>query len=638
MSNNYPVRFIALFALIALSSVRVTLASAEAPEDIGALFQTQCAVCHDHPETKAPPVDSLRKMPFQRILQTLEIGIMAPMAATLKPAQRQQISKWLATEEDAKRNQWLETSACAKETPAVLTGRENWGYGSDNARHALDVTIDKKNVGQLELLWSIALPAVTSMRSMPVGAGDTLFLGAQDGRLLALNRQSGCVRWSLALDVPIRTALSLERTPDGINTLFFANELGTVFAVDASKGTLRWKASAKTHPLSIVSGSMAYHEGRLFVPISSFEVAVAGSPKHECCRAHGGVMALDAQTGEKIWNYATTANAEKTTVNSDGVQMWGPSGATVWNRPTVDAKRGLLYFGTGENASSPATATSDAIIAVDLNTGEQRWVFQALANDAWNAACLRHAASCPKEDGPDFDFGAAAILVKDGKGKGQGDLILAGQKSGEVFALDPDKNGALVWRHHFTPTSVKHNSNAGIHHGMATDGRLVIVPIADSEHKTSSHVPQPGIHALSVADGKVLWTKALNRGCEFDPADTPGVGLNNKFGGSSARPPWPVCTFYYAPSAPPTLANGLAYVATLDGKVHILEASTGNTLKTLETNRAFTGSNGVEGHGGAIDVGGALVSGQQVFITSGYAFAGQMPGNMLLVYGIKTSK
>lgn len=638
MLKNQSVKFVALLTVAAFLLPRFAFASAEVPEDTAALFQTTCAICHDHPETKAPPVDSLRKMPFQRILQTLEIGIMQPMAAGLKPAQRQQIAKWLAAAEDAKRNQWLETRACAKETPAVLTGRENWGYGSDNARHAMDVSIDKKNVGDIELLWSIALPAVTSMRSMPVGAGDTLFLGAQDGRLLALDRQSGCVRWSIALDVPIRTALALARTPDGINTLFFANELGTVFAVDATKGAVRWKASAKTHPLSIVSGSMAYHEGRLFVPISSFEVAVAGSPKHECCRAHGGVMALDAQTGEKIWNYATTKNAEKTSLNSEGVQMWGPSGAVVWNRPTVDAKRGLLYFGTGENASSPATETSDAIIAVDLKTGEQRWVFQALTNDAWNAACLRHAASCPKEDGPDFDFGAPAILVADGKGKGKGDLILAGQKSGEVFALDPDKSGALVWRHHFTPTSVKHNSNAGIHHGMATDGRRVIVPIADSEHKTSDHVPQPGIHALSVADGKVLWTRPLTRGCDFDPADTPGVGLNNKLGGTSVRPPWPACTFYYAPSAPPTLANGLAYVTTLDGKLHILDAANGMTLRSFETNRAFAASNGVEGHGGAIDVGGALVIGQQIIITSGYAFAGQMPGNMLLVYGVKAKK
>ena len=116
------------------------------------------------------------------------------------------------------------------------------------------------------------------------------------------------------------------------------------------------------------------------------------------------------------------------------------------------------------------------------------------------------------------------------------------------------------------------------------------------------------------------------------------MGLNNKLGGTSARPPWPACTFYYAPSAPPTLANDLAYVTTLDGKLHILDAANGKTLRTFETNRAFTASNGVEGHGGAIDVGGALVNGTQVIITSGYAFAGEMPGNMLLVYGLKTRK
>jgi polyvinyl alcohol dehydrogenase (cytochrome) len=609
-------------------------ADSEPAGDPAALFKTHCAGCHENADTKAPPTANLRKMPVQRISQTMEMGIMQPMAAALTPEQRRQVAQWLAAEEDAKRNQWLQARACPRETPVAVTGQENWGFGSSNARNPRNVRLDRTNIGRLEVLWSLALPEVTSMRSLPVAAGDTLFLGGQDGRLLALDRATGCVRWHLAVGGPVRTALTLERTPDGIATLFFADELGTVYGVNATTGALRWKTSVKTHPMSLTSGSMAYHDGRLFVPISSFEVVVAGSPKHECCRAHGGVTALDAQSGAKLWNYATTKDAEKTYVNADGVQMWGPSGAVVWNRPTVDGGRGLIYFGTGENASSPATDKSDAIIALDLKTGEQRWVYQALANDAWNYACNLRGANCPKENGPDFDFGAPPILVKDGKGPGKGDLLLAGQKSGEVFALDPDRSGALVWRHHFTPTAVKFNTNAGIHHGMAAEGTRLIVPISDSEHKSAGHVPNPGIHALSIADGKLQWSHPLARGCEFDPADRPGVGLGANEPGARPRSPWPTCPFHNAPSAPPTLANGLAYVATLDGKVHILDGASGETVRVLETNRSFAAGNGVEGHGGAIDVGGALVSEDQLIVTSGYALFGQMPGNMLVVYGL----
>ena len=607
------------------------IASPAEPLDPAAIYQASCAVCHAHPETKAPPLENLHKLSAQRIHQTLEFGIMQPMAAHLTAEQRRAVARWLAAAEDAQRYAWLGTAACRGETPAVLTGRENWGMGRHNWRNPVEVRITADNVARLELQWSLAVPAVGTMRSLPVVGGETIYLGGADGRLYALDRRSGCVRWHLEVDAAIRNALTLERTPDGVNTLFFADELGSVYAVDATRGTLRWRTSVKTYPTSIVSGPIAYHDGRIFVPISLFEVMVAANPQYECCRAHGGVTALDATTGALAWHFATTADAQPTSRNSVGTQSWGPAGAAVWNRPTVDVARGALYFGTGENSASPPTATSDAIIAVDLASGRSRWLFQALANDAWNLACRTRGPNCPKENGPDFDFGAATILVEDGRGAGQGDLILAGQKSGEVFALDPDRGGAVVWRHHFTPTAIQFNTNAGVHHGMATDGKRLIVPIADSEHGSPGHVPQPGVHALSVADGRVLWSHRFERGCELDPADRPGASGHPAQG---PRSPWPTCSFYYAPSAPPTLANDLAYVATLDGKVHVFDAATGKRLHVIETNRAYAASNGVEGHGGAIDVGGALVTGDQLIVASGYALFGEMPGNVLLVFGL----
>jgi polyvinyl alcohol dehydrogenase (cytochrome) len=619
-----------LLSLVAQLSCRGAFASTDSPDDTAALFETTCAVCHAHPETKAPPIETLHQLPFARILQTLNLGIMQPQAAALRPEQRVQIAKWLAAAEDAKRYQWLEAHSCARETPAMLNGTQNWGIGAHNARHVPHAAITVKNVGQLQLLWSLALPAVTAMRSQPVVAGDTVFLGGQDGRLLALDRTTGCVRWVFVTDIPIRNALSLERTPDGINTLFFADEFGTVYAVDAVHGSLRWKVSVKTHPASLVSGGFAYHQGMLFVPMSSYEVAVAGLPTHECCRAHGGVVALDAVSGKSLWSYATTRDAGKTFVNKDGVQMWGPSGAVVWNRPTVDARRGLLYFGTGQNASSPATETSDAVIALDLKTGEQRWVFQALPNDAWNSACLLGGASCPKENGPDFDFGASVILVE----RARGDLILAGQKSGEVFALDPDKQGAVVWRRRLSAGT----TNGGIHHGMASDGTRLIVPIADPERNIPGYVPKPAVHALSVDDGAILWSYPISRGCDFDPADAPAIGLAQMRKGDTGKSPWPACSYYYGESAPPTLANGLVYAGALDGKLRIFDERSGQLLNTLDTSHAYAASNGVDGHGGAIDVAGPVIDGDQLFVLSGYGVFGQLPGNMLLVYGLKPAR
>ena len=337
---NLPlIRRTTTIALLATLPVHIALAGPEIGHDPASLYKTNCATCHEVPETKAPPIDNLRKLPLGKITQTLEIGIMQPMAAMLKPEERLAIAKWLAAEEDAKRNQWLQAKACAAPTPARLTGGENWGMGTHNWRNPQGVTIGKANLDQLDLKWSIALPAVNAMRSLPAATADTIYLGGADARLLALDRQTGCVRWFLNVNSAIRNSLTLERTPDGINTVFFADELGSVYAVDATSGTLRWKVSVKIHPTSIVSGSVAYHDGTLFVPISLFEVMVAANPKHECCRAHGGLTALDAQTGEKRWHFATTPNAEKTYLSTAGTQMWGPSGVSVWNRPTRSTPR-----------------------------------------------------------------------------------------------------------------------------------------------------------------------------------------------------------------------------------------------------------------------------------------------------------
>ena len=616
---------LACAALLAMPGA--SLASADAPDDAAALYKATCAICHDVPETKAPPTATLRQLPAARILMAMELGKMQPQAAVLKPEQRVRLAKWLAADEDARRDAWIAERRCPGNTPVPVTGRENWGLGRDNRRHAERVSIHSRNVGALELMWSVALPGVTTMRSQPVVAGDTVFLGSKGGHLLALDRHSGCVRWALPTDGPVHSAITLDRTPDGVATLFFADELATVYAVDAATGQPRWRERVKWFPTSIISGPTTYYDGRLYVPISSFEVAAAGLPTHECCRSHGGIAALDATTGTAVWRFDTTPHAVKTVINRDGVQMWGPSGAVVWNAPTIDAKRGLLYFGTGQNSSSPATATSDAIIALDLTTGAQRWIFQALADDAWNAACLSGGASCPAENGPDFDFGAPVILVE----RESGDLLLAGQKSGEVFALDPQRNGAVVWRKRIGSGS----SNGGVHHGLASDGKRVYVPIADPERKVAGYVPRPGVYALAVDDGQLLWSHPVERGCRFDPADAPLVGLAEMAKGKSDRSPWPECSYYYGQSAAAVIANGVVYAGALDGRLRMLDADSGAALRIIETNRAFDGSNGVAGHGGAIDVGGAIVDGDQLFILSGYGMFGQMPGNMLLVYGLK---
>jgi polyvinyl alcohol dehydrogenase (cytochrome) len=619
--------------LLPVLAAPVAIAAGAAAPDPAALFARHCDTCHARPETKAPPISTLQRMPLSRLMSALEFGKMQAQAAVLAPEERQALGMWLAQADDAERDRWIDALACGRPPGEIdVDGTQNWGFGTRNARYlAHGVEISPRNIGTLQLAWALALPQVTDMRSQPVVAGETVFLGTQNGNLLALDAASGCVYWHLPLPTTIRSGLALARTPDGVATLFFADDLGTVYAVAAVSGKLRWKQSVRLFPTSVVSGSPTYHDGRLYVPLSSFEVAVAGLPTHECCRSHGAVLALDTRDGHVLWTHHTIAQAQPTQKNAAGVQNWGPSGASVWSTPTVDAGRGLLYVGSGENFSRPATDSSDAVLALDLATGERRWHFQALADDVWNGACQLNGPNCPEKPGPDWDIGASVVLTTTPAGR---DVLLVGQKSGEAFALDPDANGALLWRARLSQGTAN-GGNSGIHWGMASDGERVFAPVSDPDWKIPGYTPRPGVYALDVVSGKLIWAHRVERGCDFDPRDAPAAGLAEmRQAGAAPRDPWPACSYFYAHSAGAVLANGVVYAGALDGKLRALSAADGRELRVFETARPFRGNNGIEGHGGSIDVGGVVPHGRYLFVVSGYSMFGQMPGNVLLAYAL----
>jgi polyvinyl alcohol dehydrogenase (cytochrome) len=127
-----------------------------------------------------------------------------------------------------------------------------------------------------------------------------------------------------------------------------------------------------------------------------------------------------------------------------GVQLFGPSGGAIWSAPTIDLKANRVYATTGDSYLDPASNASDAFVAFDLGTGEIKWSRQMTEADAYNVACTaQYRMNCPGAKGPDFDFGSSAILVDLAGGKR---ALIAGQKSGMVHALDPDRDGAILWQ------------------------------------------------------------------------------------------------------------------------------------------------------------------------------------------------
>ncbi len=588
-----------------------------------ALYAANCADCHENPDLKrAQPLERLALLSPAQVSFAMSNGIMKAQANDLSLGEQLEITTFIAGE----RVVWSPDPGayCGGREPADATGTmdltprfQRWAVDA-RATAALAEgasTIRSENVSDLSLAWAFGLPDVTNARSQPVITADTLFVAATSGHLFALDRHTGCIRWHRTLPAPPRTALTLGKA-QGQPTLFFGDMEAHVNAVAAENGAGLWRHDAGITKHTLLTGAVVQHQDRLIVPASLYEVGLAANPEYECCVSHGGVLMLDAETGDRLWTTPMTETATRQGQTDVGTRSWGPSGVAVWSTPTVDVERGLIYLGTGQNTSLPTTGYSDSVLALHLDTGVIAWHFQAIAGDAYNLACDRNppGPNCPKWRGPDHDIGAAVVITKDAEGR---DRLIVGQKSGDVYALDPDRKGALIWQKRVGAGSAL----GGIHWGLAVADGVIYAPVADPPYPLPNYRPAPGLYALSVENGELLWEAPVQRGCE--------TNLYEYFGRTEL---YPDCSFFFGLSAPPLVVNDLVLAAALDGRLRAFSRETGDVLWETDTYRGFETVNGVPAHGGAIDVAGVQVAGDLLYVQSGYGQFGQLPGNALLAY------
>lgn len=583
------------------------------------LYIEACASCHGNPEVpRAHSFDTLRMMNSQTLTLALTEGIMSAQGATLSPAQREQVIAYLARPDGT--DAWIAGMLCTDDQRRVnlqqAASFAGFGVDQNNSRHlsAAAAGLNTEDMSGLELAWSIGFPDTTTMRAAPVVVGDTLFTVAGDtGHILALDIRSGCVKWDYASPNPIRASLSYgELGNSGQMALVFGDTRGNVQAIDAESGNAIWIRDGRaSNNGGRVSGSVILHADRVIVPISDSGVGAAANPEFECCIGHGAVTVLSAITGDKLWEYHTMPAATYTgEVNSIGTRLRGPSGAPVWATPTVDARRGLVYIATGENTSHPATDTSDAIIALDLATGVVKWLFQALPNDVWNMACGRRAGpNCPDQQESilkDYDFGGPAILVE----RAEGDVLLAGQKSGDLWALNPD-DGSVLWNQRIGDGSAL----GGNHWGISTDGERVFLPINDPGVARPGFTPRPGMYSFFVGSGESSWDYPLRADCG-DGRDARVLQCDSRFGFS----------------ATPLLIDGALVSGSLDGRLFVFDSDNGEILFQFDTARDFDTVNNIAAKGGAIDAHAIAAGSGMLFVGSGYGSFGQTPGNVLLAF------
>jgi polyvinyl alcohol dehydrogenase (cytochrome) len=347
-----------------------------------------------------------------------------------------------------------------------------------------------------------------------------------------------------------------------------------------------------------LTGSPALYDNRLYVPTSSYEEG-GKPPGYACCTFRGAIVALDARTGEVIWKSYTIAEAPHLLrAYADGTELRGPSGGAIWSAPTIDVKRGALYVGVGNTYSGAAQPTTDAVLAIDLKTGKLRWSRQMAPSTPDVFGCAPGDVNCGERAGPDFDFGASPILAHLPNGR---ELIVAGQKSGVAYALDPDRKGEQVWRYRAGGGS----GLGGIQWGIAADTERVYVPVAEIYNPTPG-----GLHAVDLATGTRAW---------YAPPETPVCGK-----------PGRACSG--AQFAAVTAIPGVVFSPSNDGAVRAYSTADGRVIWTFDTNRTFQTVNGLLATGGSMNGPAPVVAGGMVYVSSGYGVFGLRPGNVLLAF------
>ncbi len=338
-------------------------------QDAAAIYQSRCASCHDSPTGRIPPTSALKAMNAARIIAALG-GVMKAQAEGLSSAEKYALVIYLATPESKPAAPPPASAMCATSKPFDPSKGPRWnGWGADPAntrfQPAAEAGIAAVDVPKLKLKWAYRLGEESDAKGQPAVAGGRLFLGTDSG-VDALDASSGCIYWSFHSGSGVRTAISVTKS-----AVYFGDRGADAYAVDSSTGKLIWKQHVDDHFAAVITGAPLLHGGTLYVPVSSYEEALAPGPTYECCTFRGSVVAIEASTGKRLWKAYTVADAPQPTVKSKaGLQMRGPSGAPVWSAPTFDEKRNAIYVATGDNYSDPPTTTSDAVVAIDARLGK----------------------------------------------------------------------------------------------------------------------------------------------------------------------------------------------------------------------------------------------------------------------------
>ncbi len=609
--------------LLAQGPAAVATGNRTGPE----VFQQVCAACHlslvptsaglpgASPDSRAPPREILRMSPPGAILNSLTNGKMQAQGSLLSDKERRAVAEYASGKSfDAGAPVLEKPNLCADgqsmQDPSKGPSWNGWGNGVANNRYQSKAQggLTAADLPRLELKWAYGYANVAQARTQPSIAGGRLFAASENGEVHALNPKTGCTYWVFKAQAGVSTSPIVGRYRNAAGKsgigVYFGDRKANAYGVDAQTGQQLWTRKVDDHRYAAITGSLTYFEGRVFVPVQGVGEEGQGSHNnYACCSFRGNLSSLNAGTGAVNWKFYTVEESKPRSKAKDGTQMFGPAGGGIWSAPTVDVKRHVVYVGTGNGYADPLQPMTDSVIALDVDTGAVKWAKQIAPGDQWAMGCLPSNPdnpACPLKLGPDYDFSAPPAIAH----VGNRDLLVLPQKAAIAWALDPDRQGEVVWKYQFGQ-----GSGLGGQWGTAIENGRAFFGVADLL------TPNPGgMRAVSIADGKVVWkVPPQPKLCGT------AIGCSSGQGG------------------PLTAIPGAVLNSAMDGGVRAYSTEDGAVLWVFDANREFDTVNGLKAHGGSMDSSGVVVVDGMLYVNSGYGGLLGLPGNVLLAFGPKSA-
>ena len=384
-----------------------------------------------------------------------------------------------------------------KVAPAPLTGG-SWPFYGKDLRNSRDGGPDGPSWNELPTMgavWSFH-STVGDFTGTPVVSRGTLVAGAFGGTVFALDASTGRLRWKRSLGQPINGTVAI--SAGRVFVPLATPSAPKIAALRLRNGKLLWRKRIDSQKDSDVYGSPVVWRGRVYIGISG-EYGETSDPN---VHVRGAVVALKARNGRRLWR---TYMVRK-----------GRDGGAVWSTPAIDTRLKRLYVGTGNAYHAPAAPNTDAIVALNARNGRILAHRQATKGDVWNETGNIAA-------GPDADFGAAPQLIR---GPSGAFLVGAGQKSGVYWAF-ARRTLKPVWSARIGPGAF----TGGIVGSTAFDGSGVYGP----------NTPAGEIWGLRT-DGRLAWMSTDGGPLHFGPV---------------------------------SVANGVVYSSDMDGILTARDAGTG---------------------------------------------------------------